>query len=280
VRPVISRLIACAFATIPVVIPRMLVAQAPPPLAPAAANGQSATPAFEGWYRNPDGSYSISFGYYNRNTSEVLSVPIGPDNFVSPGNPNQGQPAFLYPRRNWGVFAVKVPADFGDQKKVVWTVKIRGQTFSVPGSLREEWQIDALEGEAGSNNTPPALAFEEGGPQGRGPAGITVERSTTIGKPLSLTVIATDDGAGVGALSRGGAPVTLTWFTHQGPAQVTFAPPSARLTPTGGKATTTATFSQPGDYVLRVRANDSDVTAAGHAQCCWTNAYVKVRVTP
>jgi hypothetical protein len=72
----------------------------------------------------------------------------------------------------------------------------------------------------------------------------------------------------------------LTWFTHQGPAQVTFAPPSSRLTPTGGKATTTATFSQPGDYILRVRANDSDVTAAGHAQCCWTNAYVKVRVTP
>ena len=126
-RQVISRLIACAFATIPVVIPGMLVAQAPPPLAPSAANGQSATPAFEGWYKNPDGTYSISFGYYNRNTTEVLSVPIGPDNFVSPGDPNQGQPAFLYPRRHWGVFAVNVPADFGDQKKVVWTVKIRGQ---------------------------------------------------------------------------------------------------------------------------------------------------------
>ena len=107
----INRLIACAFATIPVAIPRTLVAQAPAPLAPAAPNGQTVTPAFEGWYRNADGTYSISFGYYNRNTTEVVSVPIGPDNFVSPGNPNQGQPAFLYPRRNWGVFAVKVPAD-------------------------------------------------------------------------------------------------------------------------------------------------------------------------
>jgi hypothetical protein len=278
VRLVIKRFVACAFATIPVVIPGAVVAQAP--LAPAAPSGQTATPAFEGWYRNPDGTYSISFGYYNRNTTEVLSVPIGPDNFVSPGNPNQGQPAYLYPRRNWGVFAVKVPADFGDQKKVIWTIKLHGQTFSVPGSLREEWQIDALEGEAGSNNTPPALSFDEGGPQGRGPAGITVERSATVGKPLSIAVTAVDDGAGVGALSRGGAPVTLTWFTHQGPAQVAFAPASARLTPTGGKATTTATFSQPGDYIVRVRANDSDVTAAGHAQCCWTNAFVKVRVTP
>ena len=134
-RLVISRLIACAFATIPVVVPRMLVAQAPAPLAPAAPNGQTVTPAFEGWYRNPDGTYSISFGYYNRNTTEVLSVPIGPDNFVSPGNPNQGQPAYFYPRRHWGVFAVKVPADFGDQKKVVWTIKIRGQDVLDPRQL-------------------------------------------------------------------------------------------------------------------------------------------------
>jgi hypothetical protein len=275
---VIKRFVACAFTAILGVLPRAVFAQAP--LSPAAPVGQTATPAFEGWYKNPDGTYSISFGYYNRNTTEVLSLPIGPDNFVSPGNPNQGQPSYLYPRRNWGVFAVKVPADFGDQKKVVWTIKVHGQTFSVPGSLREEWQIDALEGEAGSNNTPPALSLDEGGPQARGPAGISVERTATVGKPLSITVTAVDDGAGVGALSRGGAPVTLTWFTHQGPAQVTFAPPSARLTPTGGKATTMATFSQPGDYILRVRANDSDVTTAGHAQCCWTNAFVKVRVTP
>ena len=252
-------------------------AAAQAPLAPAAPTGQTATPAFEGWYKNPDGTYSLSFGYYNRNTTEVVSIPIGPDNFVSPGDANQGQPSYLYPRRNWGVFAVKVPADFGDKNKVVWTVKVRGQTFSVPGSLREEWQIDALEGEAGSNNTPPVLSFDADGPKGSGPAGVTVERAATVGKPLSITVIAKDDGAG---LTRGGYPVTLTWFTHQGPAAVTFSPPTSRLTPTGGTATTTATFSKPGDYIIRVRANDSDVVAAGHSQCCWTNGFVKVRVTP
>lgn len=247
------------------------------PLAPAAATGQTATPAFEGWYKNPDGTYSLSFGYYNRNTSEVLSIPIGPDNFVSPGDANQGQPSYLYPRRNWGVFAVKVPADFGDKNKVVWTVKIRGQTFSVPGSLREEWQIDALQGEAGSNNTPPVLGFDADGPKGSGPAGVTVERTANVGKPLTITAIVKDDGAG---LTRGGFPVTLTWFTHQGPAAVMFSPSTSRLTPTGGTASTTATFSKPGDYIIRVRANDSDVVAAGHSQCCWTNGFVKVRVTP
>ena len=269
----------------PIVLGPLLLAaivSAPPaiaqnPLAPSAATGQTATPAFEGWYRNPDGTFSLSFGYYNRNLTQVLSIPIGPENFVSPGDANQGQPAYLYPRRNWGVFAVKVPANFSDKQKVVWTIKIDGQTFSVPGSLREEWQIDALEGEAGSNNTPPVLSFEPGGPQGAGPAGVTVERTATVGKPITITLIVKDDGAG---LTRGGYPVTLAWFTHQGPAPATFGTPSSRVTPTGGTTSTTATFSKPGDYIIRVRANDSDEATAGHAQCCWTNGFVKVRVTP
>jgi hypothetical protein len=246
------------------------------PLAPATPSGQTATPAFEGWYKNPDGTFSLSFGYYNRNLTEVLSVPVGPDNFISPGDANQGQPTFLYPRRHWGVFAVKVPADFGD-KKVVWTLKVRGKTFAIPGSLREEWQIDALEGEAGSNNTPPVLTFAEGGPPARGPGGITVDRAATVGKPITINVVATDDGA---SLARTAVPVTLTWFTHQGPAQVTFGTPTVRLTPKGGSSSTTATFSKPGDYIIRVRATDSEMVAAGHSQCCWTNAFVKVRVTP
>ena len=246
------------------------------PLAPATPSGQTATPAFEGWYKNADGTFSLSFGYFNRNVTEVLSVPAGPDNFITPGDANQGQPTFFYPRRHWGVFAVKVPADFGD-KKIVWTLKVRGKTFAIPGSLREEWQIDALEGEAGSNNTPPVLTFDEGGAEARGPGGITVERTATVGKPIVISVVAKDDGA---SLARNGYPVTLAWFTHQGPAQVTFGTPNAKLTPKGGTSSTTATFSKAGDYIVRVRATDSEMVAAGHSQCCWTNAFVKVRVTP
>jgi len=276
-------MLAVRFATLAALISIAVVSgpsatRAQRPLAPASASGQTATPAFEGWYKNPDGTYSLSFGYYNRNSAEIINVPVGPDNFVSPGNPDQGQPTYFYPRRHWGVFAVKVPADFGDKQKVVWTIKMRGQMFEIPGSLREEWQIDALEGEAGSNNTPPVLTFGPSGPEARGPAGITVERTATVGKPLTIDVVATDDGAS--ATSRTGTPVVLTWFTHQGPAQVTFEPASSRLTPKGGSASTTVSFNTPGDYIIRVRATDSDVTSAGHSQCCWTNAFVKVRVTP
>ena len=252
-------------------------------LAPTSSRGKSVTPAFEGWYANEDGTFSISFGYYNRNSEEMLDVPVAPDNFVSPGAANQGQPTRFYPKRHWGVFAVKVPADFGD-KKVVWTVRLRGETYAINGHLRPEWQIDALDGEAGSGNTPPALKFSETGPEGSGPGGVTVgPLSAKVGVALPVTVWATDDGNSFGSMATDGktkTPVSIAWFKHQGPGDVTFSAPTARLTPTGGKSTTNATFSKPGDYIIRVRANDaSGVVPAGHAQCCWTNGFVRVMVS-
>lgn len=253
------------------------------PLAPVSASGRTVTPAYEGWYENPDGTYSISFGYYNRNSEEVLEIPVGPDNFFEPGEPNRGQPTHFQPRRHWGVFAVRVPADFGD-KRVVWTLRIHGQTFTIPGHLRSEWEIDALDGEAGSGNTPPMLRLDMGGFEGAGPAGVTAAPLTTsIGTPLTLTVWARDDGrtsGNVATTGRTSAPVTLTWFKHQGPGNVTFSEPTAEVVATGGEAATTAMFSEPGDYILRVRANDaSGVAGAGHAQCCWTNGFWKITVT-
>jgi len=269
-------LVACAFAAV-VASPAASAAQLS--LAPTAPSGQTVTPAFEGWYRNADGTYSLSFGYFNRNASEVLAIPVGTDNFMAPGDSNQGQPTYFYPRRHWGVFAVRVPADFGE-KRVTWTVKIRGKTYAIPGSLHRDWQIDALEGEAGSGNTPPEVTFDAGGPVARGPGGaMAAPRTATVGKAITLDVVAKDDGKKAGT-ARTGAPVMLDWFTHQGPAAATFGTPTSRLTPTGGTANTTVTFSTPGDYTLRVRASDSPLAVAGHAQCCWTNAFVNVRVTP
>ena len=252
-------------------------------LSPTLPSGQTVTPVYEGWYRNKDGTYSLSFGYFNRNSAERMSIPVGDSNFVSPGAPNQGQPTHFEPRRHWGVFAVVVPADFGT-KKVTWTLRDRGQTFAIPGSLHTDWQIDAIEGEASADNTPPALSFTEGGPVGVGPFGITsAPLRATVGQPLSLTVYVKDDGktgtTGANGV-RVGTPVSIAWFKHQGPGDVTFGTPTSRLTPTGGNAVTTATFSKAGDYIVRLRANDSSVTSAGHSQCCWSNGFIKVTVTP
>lgn len=252
-------------------------------LAPDAPRGLSVSPVYEGWYRNKDGTYSLSFGYYNRNTAEVVEVAIGPDNQVTPGANNQGQPTAFAPQRHWGVFAVKVPADFG-KKEVVWTIKLRGETYAIPGSLNPDWEIDALQGEASADNTPPTLVLGADGAEGQGPLGVTVgPLRVQVGAPLALSVNVRDDAKTVTTSATGarvGGNVDLTWFKHQGPGAVTFATPTSRVAPTGGTAATTATFSASGSYIVRVRANDSPVAGAGHSQCCWTNGFYRVTVTP
>lgn len=251
------------------------------PLAPIAKSGQTVTPVYEGWYRNADGSFSLSFGYYNRNADEVIELPVGADNFVAPGDSNQGQPTRFEARRHWGVFAVKVPANFGE-KKLTWTIRHRGETFAIPGGLHPDWEIDALAGEAGTGNTPPVIKLpgSSGGVEARGPGGASgPPLSAKVGEPLTITIRATDDGRGSGSVagSRGAAQVALMWFKHQGPGPVTFGTPAPRPA-ADGMATTTATFAAPGTYILRVRANDSSVSGAGHAQCCWTNGFIRVEV--
>ena len=251
-------------------------------LSPARARGQTVQPVFEGWYRNDDGSFTLSFGYFNRNTAEVLEIPVGAANFIQPARFDGVQPTHFRPERHWGVFGVRVPADFGDEQRVWWTLVVRGDTLRVPGSLRRGWEIDALAGEAGTGNTPPVLRITDR--VGSGPGGpVGGPLQVAVGAPLTLTVWAEDDGRARTSVASGGRPnasVTLTWFKHQGPGDVQFAAASPAVDAATKLATTTATFSAPGEYVLRVRANDaSGVASAGHAQCCWTNGFVKVTVS-
>src|SRR5205823_6051133 len=77
------------------------------------SRGQNVSPAYEGWERNADGSFSFLFGYMNRNWEEEIDVPVGPDNDIEPGGPDQGQPTHYLPRRNPFIFKVRVPKDFG-----------------------------------------------------------------------------------------------------------------------------------------------------------------------
>ena len=251
------------------------------PLGYVAARGQTVTPAYEGWYFNPDGTRTLSFGYYNRNREEVLEIPIGPDNFIEPARFDGGQPTRFDGNRHWGVFGIVVPAHFDGT--VAWTLRNRGRTFMIPVNLEPEWEIDALVGGA-SGNTPPELAVSESGPWVAGPGGLRMDPVTaTASMPIALTVWAQDDGGGGGSVVGRGrgrvASVTLTWFKHSGPGDVTFSEESERIPVEGGSMTTLATFSEPGEYIVRVRANDSSgVSGAGHSQCCWSNAFVRVTV--
>jgi hypothetical protein len=93
-------------------------------------------------------------------------------------------------------------------------------------------------------------------------------------------------GGGGGGRGRGTGPqpdVTITWKVHRGSAPVKFGDEVIRLFNGGDtdkvmEAATTATFSAPGDYMLRAQVNDDSGDGGAGEQCCWTNALVKVTV--
>ena len=62
------------------------------PMEPLHNSGQSVTAAYEGWFKNSDGSFSMLFGYFNRNLKEEVDIPVGDSNRIEPGPPDQSQP--------------------------------------------------------------------------------------------------------------------------------------------------------------------------------------------
>ncbi len=248
-------------------------------------SGGPVVPIFEGWYRNPDGTFELSFGYFNVNTEETLEIPLGSDNFIEPAEFDGRQPTVFEPvpesdRRHWGAFTVTVPADFGS-RDVVWTLHVRGQTLSVPGRLTSPayelagWEFP------GRSSVSPLLRWAPDGPVGRGPRGITgAARQAKVGVPLDLGAWVARDAEAV----DDERPINVKWFKHQGPGDVTFAERIAVVEPDawaqegGAKVAAAATFSEPGEYLLRVLA--FNVIREFEFQCCWTNGFVPVTVTP
>ena len=270
-------------------------AQAPQlPLGPNRNAGEAVTGAFEGWYYKPDGSVALLVGYFNRNLKQVIDIPVGPNNHIDPGGPDFGQPTHFLARRQWGVFTINVPKDFGD-KKLTWTLVANGQTTTIPLSTLPAYQVEPFE-EKGMGNTPPTLRFEPGGGAHTGPPiGIAAALTATISEPLPLTVWVTDKpakysanvtrppsggGGGANARGRGARPdLAIGWSLHRGPADVAFENAKPAIDKAAdGKASTTATFSAPGEYILRLQVNDVSGEGGGGFQCCWTNAHVKVTV--
>jgi hypothetical protein len=284
----------------------------------------------EGWYSNPDGSFTLSFGYSNLN-KETVEIPIGPDNFITPkefdgvqptvfefneggdgGSNNAGivpvqsgtvsgagantQPAggragrgggfgpnINQHDRERGAFTVTVPKDFkGD---VVWTLRYAGQTLSIPGRTKSpnynlSWPM-------AMGSTPPLLSFPPSTSTGRGPSGVkSVDKQAKVGQPVELSVHVKDDATHEAepiAVKREERPkINVYWLKHQGPvgAPITFEPAKDGIKGMEGTSTTKATFSQPGDYVVRARVDvHGNIDSSYADECCWTNGYIKVSVT-
>jgi hypothetical protein len=247
------------------------------PLDATHDSGQNVTAAYEGWFRNADGTVCLLVGYFNRNVKEILDIPIGADNHIDPGGPDQGQPTHFLPRRQWGVFTIPVPADFGD-KKLTWTLTAHGKTTAIPMGLNPLYEVEPFR-EAAQGNTPPVLKFDSKGTSFQGPPrGIAATLTTKVAEPLTLTLWATDDGVTDPDRKAADVPVTISWSQFRGPGPVTFSDPKPKIDNADGRVTTTATFAAPGEYILRAQANDVSGEGGSGFQCCWTNAHVKVIV--
>jgi hypothetical protein len=293
---VLSRRIAFGLVAASVAVASVLVragqqgsSQTPSPLPlsnPVRERGSSVTGAYDGWYAEKDGSFRMLVGYFNRNTVQELDIPIGPNNRIEPGGPDQGQPTHFLTARQFGVFTVKVPRDFGD-KKLTWTIVANGLANTITMHLKKDWVIEPFL-DAASKNTPPVLKFQPDGMTFTGPpVSIAAKYTATVGEPLTLTSWASDEGpklnvetgTGRGRGAGSFSPLVESWSKFRGPGEVKFAQARPTLDrQNGGKAETTATFSAPGDYILRLQANDSSGDGGGGFQCCWTNAHVAVSV--
>lgn len=165
------------------------------PIAQTYSSGQNASPAFEGWERNDDGTFDFVFGYMNRNWDEELNVPVGPDNAIEPGGPDRGQPTRFLPRRNRFVFRVTVPKDWGD-KELIWTLTTKGKTERAYATLRQDYFMDdvVIASETG------ALGAGTSNPEVRAnkPPVIKIDgekkRTVKVGERLALAAWVSDDG--------------------------------------------------------------------------------------
>jgi hypothetical protein len=264
------------------------------------ASGQNVVPVFEGWEKNPDGSFNMVFGYMNRNYEEQLDIPVGPNNTIEPGPPDQGQPTHFYTRRQQFAFKVRVPGDWG-KKDLVWTLKVGDKTEKAYATLLPFWQLGldvymenrgstAEISDAPAENEPPSIAID-------GPSNI----GAASGQALTLVARVTDDGRPVPRRRSGPAPVRrdsdgavitptgtpgpggsgprrenpltqavvrndlgvslgVTWIVYRG--TTAGVSMSAPHAPVAnGLASTIVTFSKPGTYTLRAYADDGVLIA-------------------
>ena len=268
------------------------------PLQPSSPVNRTLAPFMEGWYANEDGTYSISFGYLNLN-QDTLEIPLGEDNFLEPAEFDGMQPTTFYPGHQRGVFAVDLPAVMKDQD-VWWTLrKANGEVTKVPGRTRSNaYELDWLPRPHGS--LPPLVSFDSDTEEGRGPPGIVAARALTVtaGSPLTVSINVREASERDRSDFRFFEPLSLRvlWSMHQGPGRVEFTrdestpiveededPPGAETitVPDDEQRTVrvVATFSEPGEYMLRARVDNWRAPDSSNPDnCCWTNGYVRVTV--
>ena len=232
------------------------------------SSGQSVVPAYEGWIKNPDGTFTFVFGYFNRNWKEEPVIPVGPNNKLEPGPIDRGQPTFFHPRRQPWLFRVIVPADWG-QKELVWSLTVNGKTERAYAQLIPDEEILERTIMARGNLNP-----GEDDPNKPPVVSIAPVNGAAVSTPVTLTAMVTDDGLPKPRVPRTPRPeaskgqaqintsgrllptgLNVSWYQYGGPAKAEF-DSRGPMPVNNGHASTMVRFTEPGTYILRALASD------------------------
>jgi hypothetical protein len=222
-------------------------------LNPAARTqtSQPIYPVYDGFLKNPDGSYTLSFAYFSHNADPVTIAP-GASNSFGPAPADRMQPTVFKPG-HWRFQCVMVMGPDFDGK-LRWSLTYAGTTTGTSERmLQSNWNL--VEGAAALGkidyakvpkgvclNRPPTVRI----------LGLTARRdevpvmAAAVNEELNLFGSAHDEG-----LPRERA-LAAEWKVLNGPGRVTFAPPAS--------ARTKATFAAPGVYELELSATDGEFT--------------------
>jgi hypothetical protein len=221
------------------------------PIAAFAQQNQPIYPAYDGFLKNPDGSYTIAFAYFSHNADTVTIAP-GAANAFAPTPGDRMQPTTFKPG-HWRFQCVMVvPPDFDGKMK--WTLTHGGVTTGTSERmLQSNWNL--LEGA-------PALSKID---FAKVPKGVCLNQAPTVrvlgvtarpNTPPTLSVAVNEELNLFGSAHDEGLPrgkgLAVEWKMLKGPGTVKFTIP--------GSARTKATFSAPGLYELELTASDSEFT--------------------
>ena len=223
-----------------------------PPMMPVllAQQNQAIYPAYDGFLKNPDGSYTLAFAYFSNNASEITIAP-GANNSFAPTPGDRQQPITFKPG-HWRFQCVMVVGPEFDGK-MRWSLTYAGITTGTSERmLQSNWNL--VEGA-------PALSKID---YAKVPKGVCLNRPPTVrvlgvtvranGPPPNLNAALNEELNLFGSVQDEGLPrgkaLVVEWKLLKGPGTVNFTIP--------GAARTKATFSAPGVYELELSANDSE----------------------
>lgn len=285
-------------------------AQTPPRfLTLSPPDGLPVIPVMEGWVAEEDGGRTLVFGYINRNDNAV-DVPLGEDNYMEPAEFNGLQPTHFGAGRGSQVFTVRLPADRADED-VWWYVRSNGELLKVPGrATANAYELD-FERPRPQGALQPWLGMGEDSSPVAGLHAWTREFPETVraGEEVTLTINTIDPSERDSSDPRFEEPldIGIHWAKHQGPGEVEFIrhpstevpenpyeeddprfgrfsepePSDSEVKGGAGVSRVNAIFSEPGEYLIRVTAeNWSAPDSSRGDQCCASNAYIEVRVNP